>query len=941
MAFQSNTSIINGLPSVGNSPKVCFFEYSGNNYLITGSNSGVSAFKWNNSESIWEVYTPMKTFNGTTLATANYPTVFQYSDNLYLIFGNSSATFTGYIWSETNQQWETNTTIKTGLPDIGTYSYPEAFWYNSVLYLIATNGSGTFYAYTWNGSTWTVNSTILTGLSAVTNASPAIGEINGKLCLLTTNGQNGQSAFYWDSVNITWVSDSTIITGYTKSGYYCEPNLFTLNNTLYLVYIGSYSQWTGNVYVPGAKISSYTFTPNENYEAEFNVLLSQALNTNETLIAYLSPTAEGLGNPAYLVALTTVDGLNYTGSVAWPDATDYYLAVYEVYNSSNIDSKTSSGTFYQVEQKTTTIINVVAPNYLLPAVTHSNNHGLLYFNGYIYGSARAFTDTTGSGIIKIDANDYNTYQQQKIYPNKNSPSGNGITKMDQIKECSGFLWVQYSGGIIRINATDLDYMIFSMPETATQNQPIGTDGTYLYYQGDISVYKLDSAELIGSFASYGYTGDAPVAIPEIAIMGTALVIQVANPTYNWLSYVHAFIADNENIYLSIIGETQNSATVDGVFLSHFQKIRKSDMVTVGDIEIPNATDDIVQNSEYIFLLPELIDSAASPDNGKYWGLFAVKKSTLEIKYLKALHSDYSSPTTPSQRQGYGIFLFGQYIAAQLVVSKKTFIIDLSDIENWGPSFPIGAATESIYSFQVEGVNLTVPLNELVYDSVNGWVHVNTWEQYTRFLKFPIASITPVTGTDPVIQTLLINSDDADATFRGIILDTGASAMTSVGFRYGTDPGNLSTNVPSTLGSTFQETLLSLVPGVYYIQAWGTNTEGTWYGNTVVFSTYNVLILANDTDDAVLDYISHLFGCSIRCVQDAPGIPDGTTGPAADVDGNTYDTIVINGKRWFKQNLKTTKFRNGENVPNEDSEAGRFTAEEWAALAGPGRCKYEN
>lgn len=42
----------------------------------------------------------------------------------------------------------------------------------------------------------------------------------------------------------------------------------------------------------------------------------------------------------------------------------------------------------------------------------------------------------------------------------------------------------------------------------------------------------------------------------------------------------------------------------------------------------------------------------------------------------------------------------------------------------------------------------------------------------------------------------------------------------------------------------------------------------------------------------------------------------------DIDGNTYTTLVINGKEWMTQNLNTSKFRNGEDIPQAK------TKEEW-------------
>lgn len=55
----------------------------------------------------------------------------------------------------------------------------------------------------------------------------------------------------------------------------------------------------------------------------------------------------------------------------------------------------------------------------------------------------------------------------------------------------------------------------------------------------------------------------------------------------------------------------------------------------------------------------------------------------------------------------------------------------------------------------------------------------------------------------------------------------------------------------------------------------------------------------------------------------------------DIDGNVYDTISIGTQVWMKQNLKTTKYRDGSGIPNvTDNNA-------WSALTTGARCYYNN
>jgi uncharacterized protein (TIGR02145 family) len=61
----------------------------------------------------------------------------------------------------------------------------------------------------------------------------------------------------------------------------------------------------------------------------------------------------------------------------------------------------------------------------------------------------------------------------------------------------------------------------------------------------------------------------------------------------------------------------------------------------------------------------------------------------------------------------------------------------------------------------------------------------------------------------------------------------------------------------------------------------------------------------------------------------------SNGQVSDIDGNTYKTVVIDDLVWFSENLKVTRFQNGDNIPNVSDSAT------WAGLTGPGMCSYQN
>jgi len=59
------------------------------------------------------------------------------------------------------------------------------------------------------------------------------------------------------------------------------------------------------------------------------------------------------------------------------------------------------------------------------------------------------------------------------------------------------------------------------------------------------------------------------------------------------------------------------------------------------------------------------------------------------------------------------------------------------------------------------------------------------------------------------------------------------------------------------------------------------------------------------------------------------------GSLTDQDGNTYKTVTIGSQTWMAENLRTTKYRNGDNIPEvTDSIA-------WVNLSTGAYCNYQN
>ena len=75
-----------------------------------------------------------------------------------------------------------------------------------------------------------------------------------------------------------------------------------------------------------------------------------------------------------------------------------------------------------------------------------------------------------------------------------------------------------------------------------------------------------------------------------------------------------------------------------------------------------------------------------------------------------------------------------------------------------------------------------------------------------------------------------------------------------------------------------------------------------------------------------------FSCRKEVID--PGNPF-VTGTVTDIEGNVYITVMIGDQWWMAENLKTTKYRNGDSIPNVTDTS------EWLNLTTGAYCNYSN
>ncbi len=170
------------------------------------------------------------------------------------------------------------------------------------------------------------------------------------------------------------------------------------------------------------------------------------------------------------------------------------------------------------------------------------------------------------------------------------------------------------------------------------------------------------------------------------------------------------------------------------------------------------------------------------------------------------------------------------------------------------------------------------------------------------------------GTDPTTTVKVpvlttstpSNVTTTSATFSGKITSYGNATVTARGICWDTikEPTITANIIPIAITSDtvhFTGNITGLTANkTYYVRTYATNSAGTGYGKEVIFSTQG-----------------------------------GTIGNVTDIEGNVYHTIIIGTQVWMVENLKTTKYNDGTDIPKvADSIA-------WSTLTTPGYCWYKN
>ncbi len=175
---------------------------------------------------------------------------------------------------------------------------------------------------------------------------------------------------------------------------------------------------------------------------------------------------------------------------------------------------------------------------------------------------------------------------------------------------------------------------------------------------------------------------------------------------------------------------------------------------------------------------------------------------------------------------------------------------------------------------------------------------------------PDSAPKPANNSIPVVSTEAITFFLGDkAAGGGNVISEGNTNVTAKGICWDTIP-NPTIHHNKTIDGWGIGKYTSQITGLkayskYYIRAYATNSYGTGYGQVIELYT-----------------------------------TPANAGTTTDIEGNLYHTIKIGGQTWMVENLKTTKFRNGDPIPSV-TDNNYWTLLSSAGVSLSGYCNYNN
>jgi len=190
--------------------------------------------------------------------------------------------------------------------------------------------------------------------------------------------------------------------------------------------------------------------------------------------------------------------------------------------------------------------------------------------------------------------------------------------------------------------------------------------------------------------------------------------------------------------------------------------------------------------------------------------------------------------------------------------------------NLNSNYTVESGGSGAFTSNISGLNPVTTYYVRAYATNQAGTSYGSEKQFTT--KAQIATVT---------TSAISSIKSTSAVGGGIVVSDGGSVVTQRGICWSTSTNPTLANNYTTDNSgvgSFSSLIADLTPKTtYYVRAYATNGIGVSYGNQMNFTTTDFVC----GDDIVID-----------------------------VDGNIYTTVRIGNQCWMKENLKTTKYRDG-------------------------------
>lgn len=326
--------------------------------------------------------------------------------------------------------------------------------------------------------------------------------------------------------------------------------------------------------------------------------------------------------------------------------------------------------------------------------------------------------------------------------------------------------------------------------------------------------------------------------------------------------------------------------------------------------------------------------------------------------------------------------YGDYLSAFRIEPARTFMKFSPDYRRRGFGY-IGIDTTSAYMYYGNNVITNIPYSELRLDSFN--LNINKPLKINEY-SYPSHGGTPgkvltmgindslIFATVPSVDTSIMWLRTAgvitQATATDILNISNQAVLDSIdggwfNFQHNQGNKNMTLNNSTYLylgtSSAFTGTsgLIRVDTGEVHFEAVNGITASassvTIYDNKIVvlspkltITTDSIIRLQNSvevtgnigTSSHCVDttYSEYFKSCSDMNILSNIKVKNSSTAPVTpttvtDVDGNTYNTVVIGTQVWMQSNLKTSHYNNGTAIPE------KLSSSDWDTLVTGARCFY--